>query len=72
MCQVSSKSRTFLSRNEVRFKCDWKRKLFSSNYTVVSEMVVTDGREVRYFLHGVVKLSQSDDLLLFPNSPSLA
>ena len=32
-------------RNEVRFKCDWKRKLFSTNYTVVSEMVVTDGRE---------------------------
>ncbi|MGM9796257.1 MAG: hypothetical protein ACI3ZY_01510 [Parabacteroides sp.] len=30
---------------EVRFKCDWKRKLFSTNYTVVSEMVVTDGRE---------------------------
>ena len=29
-------------RNEVRFKCDWKRKLFSTNYTVVSEMVVTD------------------------------
>lgn len=29
-------------RNEVRFKCDWKRKLFSTGYTVVSEMVVTD------------------------------
>lgn len=29
-------------RNEVRFKCDWKRKLFSTNYTTVSEMVVTD------------------------------
>ena len=34
-------------RNEVRFKCDWKRKLFSTNYTVVSEMVVTDGREAQ-------------------------
>lgn len=32
-------------RNEVRFKCDWKRKLFSTNYTILSEMVVTDGRE---------------------------
>ena len=31
--------------NEVRFKCDWKRKLFSTNYTIVSEMVVTDGKE---------------------------
>ncbi|WP_099462924.1 MULTISPECIES: carboxypeptidase-like regulatory domain-containing protein [Parabacteroides] len=32
-------------RNEVRFKCDWKRKLFSTNYTILSEMVVTDGKE---------------------------
>lgn len=32
-------------RNEVRFKCDWRRKLFSTNYTIVSEMVVTDGKE---------------------------
>lgn len=32
-------------RNGVRFKCDWKRKLFSTNYAIVSEMVVTDGRE---------------------------
>lgn len=29
-------------RNEIRFKCDWKRRLFSTNYSVVSEMVVTD------------------------------
>jgi hypothetical protein len=29
-------------RNEMRFKCDWHRKLFSSPYSVVSEMVVTD------------------------------
>lgn len=34
---------TYLSyiRNGVRFKCDWKRKLFSTNYTILSEMVVT-------------------------------
>lgn len=30
--------------NETRFKCDWKRKLFSTSYTIVSEMVVTDGK----------------------------
>ncbi|MCD7976127.1 MAG: carboxypeptidase-like regulatory domain-containing protein [Tannerellaceae bacterium] len=29
-------------RNEVRFKCDWKKKLFSTNYAILSEMVVTD------------------------------
>lgn len=29
-------------RNNIRFKCDWKKRLFATNYTVVSEMVVTD------------------------------
>lgn len=32
-------------RNVIRFRCDWKRKLFKSNYTVTSEMVVTDRQE---------------------------
>lgn len=32
-------------RNEVRFKCDWKKKLFHTNYGIVSEMVVTDEEE---------------------------
>lgn len=32
-------------RNEVRFKCDWKRRLFSTGYTIISEMVITDRRE---------------------------
>jgi hypothetical protein len=38
-------------RNEMRFNCDWKRRLFASPYTTVSEMVVTDrlkqGRDVK-------------------------
>ena len=36
--------KTYLNyiRNEIRFKCDWKKRLFSSSYTVFSEMVVTD------------------------------
>jgi hypothetical protein len=29
-------------RNEMRFRCDWKRRLFATNYAIVSEMVVTD------------------------------
>ena len=37
-------------RNVMRFNCDWKRRLFASTFTAVSEMVVTDrlqqGREV--------------------------
>jgi hypothetical protein len=32
-------------KNTIRFRCDWKRKLFKSNYTVTSEMVVTDRQE---------------------------
>ncbi|MDH6312167.1 hypothetical protein M2137_000937 [Parabacteroides sp. PFB2-10] len=37
---------TYLSyiRNEVRFRCDWKRRLFATNYTINSEMVITDGK----------------------------
>ena len=39
--------KTYLNyiRNSIRFKCDWKRKLFSTGYTVLSEMVVTDREE---------------------------
>lgn len=29
-------------RSTIRFKCDWKRRLFSSAYTAVAEMVVVD------------------------------
>lgn len=32
-------------RNVIRFRCDWKRKLFKSNFTITSEMVVTDRTE---------------------------
>ena len=32
-------------RNVIRFRCDWKRKLFKSNFTVISELVVTDRKE---------------------------
>ncbi|MCR4765744.1 MAG: carboxypeptidase-like regulatory domain-containing protein [Bacteroidaceae bacterium] len=29
-------------RAEFKFRCDWKRRLFATNYTIVSEMVVTN------------------------------
>jgi len=34
-------------RSDTRFKCDWKKRLFffSTNYEVISEMVVTDRKE---------------------------
>lgn len=42
--------RTYLNyiRNEIRFKCDWKKRFFSSSYTVFSEMVVTDRRDAHF------------------------
>lgn len=29
-------------RNEVKFKCDWKKKFFHTEYGIVSEMAITD------------------------------
>ena len=29
-------------RNEIKFKCDWKRRLFATNYVVSSETVITN------------------------------
>jgi hypothetical protein len=28
--------------SELRFKCKWPKKLFSSNYTIMAEMAITD------------------------------
>ncbi len=44
---VERDGKTYLSyvRNLFRFKCDWKRKLFSTGYTVLSEVVITDGKK---------------------------
>ena len=42
----SSEGRSRLSyvRSEICFKCDWRRRLLSTEYGIVSEMVVTDSR----------------------------
>jgi hypothetical protein len=42
-----SEQKTYLNyiRNEIRFKCDWKRRLFATNYTVQGETVITDRNE---------------------------
>ncbi|MDR2763606.1 MAG: carboxypeptidase-like regulatory domain-containing protein [Tannerella sp.] len=41
------KGKTYLSyiRNEIRFKCDWRRRLFVTNYTIIDETVITDNQE---------------------------
>ena len=43
------------SRAEVRFKCDWKKKLFNDNYTTMSEIAVTDRTEEQ-----VIKFSSQE------------
>jgi hypothetical protein len=40
--QQNGKSYLNYIRDEINFRCDWKKKLFSTHYTVISEMVVTD------------------------------
>jgi len=48
---VTGVTRMSYVRNEMRFNCDWRRRLFASPYTTVCEMVVTDrlalGREAK-------------------------
>ncbi|MDR0795320.1 MAG: carboxypeptidase-like regulatory domain-containing protein [Tannerella sp.] len=43
----NSNNKTYLSyiRNEVRFKCDWRRRLFATNYTIINESIITDYNE---------------------------
>ncbi len=43
--QRDGKSYLNYMRNEVKFKCDWKRRLFATNYTILSEMIVTECKE---------------------------
>ena len=43
--QQDGKSYLNYIRNEVKFNCDWTRRLFATNYTVLSEMVVTERQE---------------------------
>ncbi|SHF86177.1 carboxypeptidase-like regulatory domain-containing protein [Dysgonomonas macrotermitis] len=38
------RSRINYIRNQIKFNCDWKRRLFATSYTVISEMVVTDSK----------------------------
>ena len=43
--QLNNKTYLNYIRNEVRFKCDWRRRLFATNYTIVNETVITDNEE---------------------------
>ncbi|MGI6233458.1 MAG: carboxypeptidase-like regulatory domain-containing protein [Prevotella sp.] len=54
--QTDSVMRMNYLRTSMQFKCDWKRRLFSSRYTVTAEMVVTANAPVtgsfRKSVHG--------------------
>lgn len=41
--QINGKTYLNYIRNEIQFKCDWTKKFFSTNYTIVSETVITGG-----------------------------
>jgi hypothetical protein len=43
--QLNNKTYLNYIRNEVRFKCDWRRRLFATNYTIINETVSTDYEE---------------------------
>jgi len=43
------------TRSEIKFRCDWKKRWFKNNYTVVSEQAVTDRSSVN-----VVKFQSKD------------
>ena len=42
---VDGKARLEYLRSTMRFRCDWKKRLFKTHYTAVNELVVTDLRE---------------------------
>lgn len=49
-------------RNEMRFKCDWSRRLFASSFTVVNEFVVTNILHDAKPIHGRDSFSRHDNL----------
>jgi len=44
-------------RTEVAFKCKWNRRIFSSNYTIMSEMAITDRQ-----MDGVTRFTSKESL----------
>jgi hypothetical protein len=42
--QIDEKVQLNYIHYELNFRCDWKKRLFATNYTVVSEFVTTDSQ----------------------------
>lgn len=47
-------------RTEMRFNCDWKRRLLSTSFKTVTEMVVTDVYKEPHALTGIMTFSSKD------------
>ncbi|MDD2425261.1 MAG: carboxypeptidase-like regulatory domain-containing protein [Bacteroidales bacterium] len=60
--QRGQKSYINYVRSEIQFKCDWKKRLFSTNYAIVSEMVVTAGKGDAIRIPGKMAFSQGESL----------
>ena len=39
------RSYLYYTSTRIRFQCDWRRRFFATNYTILSEMVITDGED---------------------------
>lgn len=50
-------------RIELKFKCDWKRKWFKNNYTIVSEVAITERREDKIVKFAGQELFKSNMIL---------
>jgi hypothetical protein len=53
--QLNDKTYLNYINNVVKFKCDWKRKLFATNFTINNETVITDIEE-----NNVTKIATKD------------
>ncbi len=60
--QKDGKSYINYVKSQIEFKCDWKKRLFSTNYAIVSEMVVTAGRGDAIKIPGKLAFSQGESL----------
>jgi hypothetical protein len=60
--QKDGKSYINYVKSQIEFKCDWKKRLFSTNYAIVSEMVVTAGRGDAIRIPGKLAFSQGESL----------
>lgn len=50
-------------RIELKFKCDWKKKWFKNNYTIVSEVAITDRKEDKISRFANAELFKSSMIL---------